>query len=110
MFLSILSGGDAADGSRWSRSREMRFPSAMYLLRVFWFLVFGSVAVVVLRPRCSAEGELFCFLPSSSVVSCVGGERDLVVAGLCMVLGDGVLYGGFDADGYVKVVFLCVGD
>ena len=34
----------------------------------------------------------------------------MVVAGLCMVLGDGVLCGGFGADGYVKVVFLCVGD
>ena len=74
------------------------------------FLIFGSIAVAVLRPRCSAEGELFCFLPSSSVVACVGGERDLVVAGLCMVLGDCVLCGGFSADGYVKVVFPCVGD
>ena len=34
----------------------------------------------------------------------------MVMAGLCMVLGDGVLCGGFGADGYVKVVFLCVGD
>jgi len=74
------------------------------------FLIFSSIAVVVLRPRCSAEGELFCFLPISSTVACVAGERDLVVVGLCMVLGDGVLCGGFGTDGYVKIVFLCVGD
>ena len=110
LLLSILSGVDAANGSRWSRSKEMCFPSAMFALRVFWFLVFGSVAVVVLRPRCSAEGELFCFLPSSSVVACVGGERDLVMAALCMVLADGVFCGGFGTDGFVMVVFLCVGD
>jgi len=39
----------------------------------------------------------------------LAGERDLVVVGLCMVLGDGVLCGGFSTDGYVKVVLLCVG-
>jgi hypothetical protein len=43
-------------------------------------LVSGSVAVIVLRPRCSVGGEFFCFLLSSSAVAYVGGERDLVVA------------------------------
>ncbi|KAG2598925.1 hypothetical protein PVAP13_5KG386907 [Panicum virgatum] len=62
------------------------------------FLVFSSIAVVVLRPRCSAEGELFCFLPISSTVACVAGERDLVVVGLRTALGDGVLCRGFGTD------------
>ncbi|KAG2624397.1 hypothetical protein PVAP13_3KG127000 [Panicum virgatum] len=110
LLLSILSGVDAADGSRWSRSKEMCFPSAMFALRVFWFLVFGSVAVVVLRPRCNAEGELFCFLPSSYAVACVGGERDLVVAALCMVLADDVLCGGFGTDGFVMFSYALVTD
>jgi len=34
----------------------------------------------------------------------------LVVAALCMVLADGVFCGGFGTDGFVMVVFLCVGD
>jgi hypothetical protein len=34
----------------------------------------------------------------------------LVVAGICMVLGDGFLCKGFGTDGYVIVVFICVGD
>jgi hypothetical protein len=38
------------------------------------------------------------------------GEWDLVVAGMCMVLGDGFLCGGFGPDGHVIVVTLCVGD
>jgi hypothetical protein len=54
--------------------------------------------------------KCFCFLPSSFVVACVGGERDLVVAGMCMVHGDGFLCRGFGTDGYVTVVFLCIGD
>jgi len=69
------------------------------------FSIFGGFPDTV-----SSSNIRFCFLPSSSAVACVGGEWDLVVAGLCMVLGDGVLCGGFGADGYVKVVFLCVGD
>jgi hypothetical protein len=56
------------------------------------------------------EGEFFCFLPSSFAVACVGGERDLIVAGMCMVLGDGFLCEGFGTDGYVIFFFLCVGD
>ena len=34
----------------------------------------------------------------------------MVVAALCMVLADGVFCGGFGTDGFVMVVFLCVGD
>jgi len=48
--------------------------------------------------------------PSSFLVACVGGEWDLVVAGMCMVLGGGSFCRGFGTDGYVLVVFLCVGD
>ena len=50
------------------------------------------------------------FPTRSFAVACVGGERDLVVAGMCMVLGDGFLCGGFSTDGYVIVFFLCVGN
>jgi hypothetical protein len=44
-----------------------------------------SAAVVVH----GMNGEIFCFLPSSSAIAGVGGVRDLVVVGVCMVLDDG---------------------
>jgi hypothetical protein len=56
------------------------------------------------------NGEIFCFLPSSSAIAGVGGVLDSVVIGVCMVLDDGFLCGGFGTDGYVMVVFLCIGD
>jgi hypothetical protein len=56
------------------------------------------------------NGEIFCFLPSSSAIAGVGGVRDSVVIGVCMVLDDGFLCGGFGTDGYVMVVFLWIGD
>ena len=55
--------------------------------------------------QCAVRKVSFLFPPDL-----LAGERDLVVIGLCMVLGDGVLCGGFGTDGYVKVVLLCVGD
>ncbi|OQU83827.1 hypothetical protein SORBI_3005G184000 [Sorghum bicolor] len=36
--------------------------------------------------------------------------RALPLAGMCMVLGDGFLCGGFSTDGYAIVFFLCVGN
>jgi hypothetical protein len=65
-----------------------------------------SAAVVVH----GMNGEIFCFLPSSSAIAGVGGVRDSVVVGVCMVLDDGFLCEGFGTDGYVMVVFLCIGD
>jgi hypothetical protein len=56
------------------------------------------------------NSEIFCFLPSSSAIAGVGGVQDSVVIGVCMVLDDGFLCGGFGTDGYVMVVFLCIGD
>nr|AWA44647.1 hypothetical protein SO13M23_000009 [Saccharum officinarum] len=64
-------------------------------------------AAVVLH---GMNGEIFCFLPSSSAIAGVGGVLDSVVIGVCMVLDDGFLCGGFGTDGYVMVVFLCIGD
>jgi hypothetical protein len=58
------------------------------------FLFSGSVAGVILRPRCSAGGEFFCFLPSSSAAASVGGSVVFAVSVVSMMHADGIICAG----------------
>jgi hypothetical protein len=92
MLLSALSSGEESGKFRINLST----------------IVCGDLSVAVALHR--MNGEIFCFLTSSSAIASDGGVRDSVVVGVYMVIDDGFLCGGFGTDEYVMVVLLCMAE